>query len=55
MYRLNGVTAVLEGRTRHDPVLGMMAGKFTLVHYDPRSNGDQPRMLCLYADMANGK
>src|SRR5574341_477974 len=23
MYRLNGVTTVLEGRTRHDPVLGM--------------------------------
>lgn len=30
MYRLNGVTAVLEGRTRHDPVLGMTGGKFTV-------------------------
>jgi hypothetical protein len=36
-------------------VPGVTAGKFTLGHYAPRSNGDQPRVLRIYADMANGK
>ena len=30
MSQLAYVTAMLEGRTRHDPVLGMNGGKFTV-------------------------
>jgi hypothetical protein len=30
MYRRDYMTAMLEGKTRHDPVLGMIEGKFTV-------------------------
>lgn len=30
MYQLACVTAMVEGRTRHDLVLGMTGGKFTV-------------------------
>ena len=30
MYRRDCMTAMLEGKTRHDPVLGMKAGEFTV-------------------------
>ena len=34
---------------------GVMAGKFTLDHYDLRSGGEQPRVLPPYAGIANVK
>jgi hypothetical protein len=34
-------------------VPGVTAGKFTLGHYDPRSNGDQPRVLNTSTDPPN--
>jgi hypothetical protein len=40
-------------RIEHLGVPGVMAGKFTLGHYDPRSNGDQTRVLNTSADPPN--
>ena len=39
----------------HAGVPGVTAGKFTLGYCDPGGNGERPRVLRTYVDIANGK